>query len=118
MLHLQAGLILALVALSYSLFVPDGKEVSNKVKAFMKSLCVLYDVAQLIAKLAVAKGVEVMFKAKVMGRGKNGVVHSFTALTILLTLVSLLSKGVTGQDVAQIIKSKRQLLGCIFCNEY
>lgn len=116
MLHLQAVLILALVALSYSLFVPDGKEVSNKVKA--PSLCVLYDVAQLIAKLAVAKGVEVMFKAKVTGRGKNGVAHSFTALTILLTLVSLLSKGVTGQEVAQIIKSKWQLLGCIFSNEY
>lgn len=70
MLHLQAGLILALVALSYSLFVPNGKGVSNKVKA--PSLCVLYDVAQLIAKLAVAKGVEVMFKDKVMGGIKMG----------------------------------------------
>lgn len=100
-LHLQAGLILALVALSYSLFAPDGKGVSNKVKSL--SLCVLYDAAQLIAKLAVANGVDVVFKAKSRDRDENGVVHGFTALTILLTLVSLLSKGVMGQEVAQMI---------------
>lgn len=58
-LHSQAGVSLALVALSDSLFAPHGKGVSNKVKS--PSLCVLYDVAQLIAKLAVAKGVPVMF---------------------------------------------------------
>lgn len=54
------------MALSYSLFAPDGKGVSNKVKSL--SLGVLYAVAQLMAKLAVAGGVEVMFRAKATHR--------------------------------------------------
>lgn len=103
------------MTLSYSLFDPDGKGVSNKVKSL--SLCVLYGVAQLMAKLAVARGVEVMFRAKATSRGKNGVAHAFAGLAILLTLVSLSSKDVTGQVVAQAIYSKHQLLRCIFSSE-
>lgn len=58
-----------------------------------------------------------MFRAKATGRDKNGLAHDSPGLTILLTLVSLFSKDVVGQEVAQAIYSKQQLLRCIFSNE-
>lgn len=113
-LHLQAGLILALMAQSYSLIPREGEGVASKVISL--SPCVLYGPAQLVAMWVVARGAEVTVKAKAMDMDENGVARGFTAPNHPLTLASLLSKGVTGQVVAHDICPKQQLLSCISLN--
>ena len=76
-LHLQAGLILALMAQSYSLIPLEEEGVSSKVISL--SPCVLYDPAQLVATWVVARGAEVTVKAKAVDMDENGVAHGFTA---------------------------------------
>lgn len=76
-LHLQAGLILAFMAQSYSLIPQEGEGVASKVIAL--SPCVLYGPAQLVAMWVVARGAEVTVKAKAMETDENGVAPGFTA---------------------------------------